>query len=116
MREFTIWHNPRCRKSRAGLQYLKDRGIEPRIFEYLKEKFSPEELAELIHKSDQPLSDFIRSKEKEFKELGLRGKQLTVEEFARVAAAHPKLLERPIVICGDRVVLARPVENIEQLL
>ena len=111
-----IWHNPRCRKSREGLEYLKSKGIEPKIFNYLAEPFSSEELAELIQKSGQPLKEFIRTNEKEYKELGLKGKDLTVDEFARIAVEHPKLLQRPIVINGDKVVLARPAEKIDEIL
>lgn len=116
MAEVTIWYNPRCRKSREGLQYLRDHGVEPKIYDYLKEGINPEELADVIRKSGQPLKDFIRRNEKEYKELGLKGKELTVEEFARIAAEHPKLLERPIVVKGDRAVLGRPVEKIAEIL
>jgi len=116
MQEIIIWHNPRCRKSREGLQYLRYRDVEPQIFQYLKEKFTAEALAQLIEKNGQPLGDFIRTKEKEFKELGLKGKELSLEEFSRIAVEHPKLLERPIFIRGEKVVLARPAENIDRLL
>lgn len=111
-----IWHNPRCRKSREGLEFLKSKGIEPEVFNYLQESFSPDELADLIRKSGQPLKDFIRTNEKEYKELGLKGKDLTIEEFAEIASKHPKLLQRPIVINGEKVVLARPAEKIEEIL
>ncbi len=116
MENVIIWHNPRCRKSREGLKYLQDKGIEPVIFDYMKNGINPEELAEIIRKSGQPLSDFIRTNEKEYRELGLKGKELTPEEFARIAAEHPKLLQRPIVIKGDKVVVARPPERIDDIL
>ncbi len=116
MAEVKIWYNPRCRKSREGLQYLRDKGIEPEIYDYIKEGIDPDELAQVIRMSGQPLKDFIRRNEKEYKELGLKGKDLTVEEFARIAAEHPKLLERPIVVKGDKAVLARPAEKIEEIL
>ena len=116
MDKILIWHNPRCRTSRAGLIYLKEKGIEPEIFLYLKEGFSPETLAALIRKSGLDVDAFIRKQEKIYRELGLKGKQLTAEEFAELAAEHPKLLQRPIVICGERVVLAQPPEAIDPLL
>ncbi len=116
MENVIIWHNPRCRKSREGLKYLQDKGIEPVIYDYMKNGINPEELAEIIRKSGQPLSDFIRTNEKEYRELGLKGKELTPEEFARIAAEHPKLLQRPIVIKGDKVVVARPPERIDDIL
>ena len=116
MAEVKIWHNPRCRKSREGLQYLRDRGMEPEIFDYIKEGFDPSELVRVIQMTGQPLSDFIRRKEAEYRALGLKGKELTVEEFARIAAEHPKLLERPIVIKGNKAVLARPANRIDEIL
>ncbi len=116
MENVIIWHNPRCRKSREGLKYLQDKGIEPVIFDYMKNGINPEELAEIIRKSGQSLSEFIRTNEKEYRELGLKGKELTPEEFARIAAEHPKLLQRPIVIKGDKVVVARPPERIDDIL
>ncbi len=116
MTEVKIWYNPRCRKSREGLQYLRDKGIEPEIYDYIKEGIDPDELARVIRMSGQPLKDFIRRNEKVYKELGLKDKELTVEEFARIAAEHPKLLERPIVVKGDKAVLARPAEKIDEIL
>jgi len=116
MEEIIIWHNPRCRKSREGLNYLKSKGVEPRIFEYLKGSINPKELAELIKKSGEPVENFIRKNEKEYKELGLKNKNLTPEEFAEIVAKHPRLLQRPIVIRGDKVVLGQPVEKIDTIL
>lgn len=111
-----IWHNSRCRKSREGLQYLRDKGIEPTIFEYMHQKIDPQELARIIKLSGQPLEVFIRKNEPEYKQLGLNSKNLTIEEFARIAAEHPRLLQRPIVICGEKAVLARPASKIEEIL
>ncbi len=116
MDKVKIWYNPRCRKSREGLKYLQERGVEVEIYDYLKEGIDPDELARVIKMSGQPLSDFIRKQEKEYKELGLRGKELTVEEFARIASEHPKLLERPIVVKGNKAVLARPAEKAAEVL
>jgi len=116
MAEVKIWYNPRCRKSREGLQYLRDKGIEPEIFDYIKEGFDPQELVRVIRMTGQPLSDFIRTKEADYKALGLKGKDLTVEEFARIASEYPKLLERPIVIKGEKAVLARPANRIDEIL
>jgi arsenate reductase (glutaredoxin) len=115
MEPVKIWHNPRCRKSREGLQYLKGRNIEPEIFHYL-EGFSPADLLEVLKKTKQPLNEFIRKNEKEYKELHLREKILSKEEFAEIASKHPKLLQRPIVIKGGQAVLARPAEKIDDIL
>ncbi len=116
MADIRIWHNPRCSKSRMGLQYLGEKQCDVDIFEYTKEQIDPVELAGIIHSSDQPLSDFIRSNEKAYKELGLQYKELTVEAFAEIAAKHPKLLQRPIVIKNGKAVVARPLSKIEELL
>lgn len=116
MNEVKIWHNPRCRKSREGLQFLENKNISPLIIDYMKEGIDAQKLTEIIKMSNQPLKDFIRTNEKEYKELGLKGKNLSVEEFAKIAAAHPKLLQRPIVIKGNRAVMGRPASRIEEIL
>lgn len=116
MADVKIWHNTRCTKSRQGLCYLEDRKLDVEIFEYLKEAIDPKELAEIINNSEHPLDDFIRKNEAEYKSLGLKDKNLSVEEFAEIAAKHPKLLQRPIVIKNNKAVIARPTEKIEELL
>lgn len=116
MEEIMIWHNPRCRKSREGLEYLKSRGIEPKVFLYLEQPFTKEELVTIIQNSGQPLKDFVRTNEKEFKQLGKDVKDLTIEEFAELAVQFPKILQRPIVVKGERAVLARPANRIDEIL
>ncbi|MBC8186388.1 arsenate reductase (glutaredoxin) [candidate division KSB1 bacterium] len=116
MDKIKIWHNSRCRKSREGLKYLQDKGIEPEIFEYLKSDFDARELIEIINKTGQPLKDFIRTQEADYKALGLKGKDLTVEEFGKLASQYPKLLQRPIVIKDAKAVLARPANKIDEIL
>jgi arsenate reductase len=115
MEKIIIWHNPKCRKSREGLQYLKEKGYEPKIFEYLKDEIDPNELIKIIKLSKQPLGDFIRRNEKEFKELGLKDKQLSVEEFAKIVVDYPKLLERPIVLRGTKALIGRPASKLEEI-
>ncbi len=116
MEKVIIWHNPRCRKSREGLKYLQEKGVEPEVFDYMKQGINPEALVEIIRKSGQPLSEFMRTNEKEFRELGLKGKTVTPEEFAQIAAQHPRLLQRPIVIKGNKAVVARPPERVDEIL
>jgi arsenate reductase (glutaredoxin) len=115
MAKIKIWHNPRCTKSRQGLNYLNDKKCDVDIFEYLKEEINPTELAEIIKKSVHPLEDFIRTNEAEYKELGLKSKSLTAEEFAEIATKHPKLLQRPIIIKDGKAVIARPTKKIDEL-
>ena len=116
MAKVQIWHNPRCSKSRQGLAYLQEKNCDIEIFDYLKESIDSRVLAGLIEKSSQPLADFIRTNEPEYRELGLKNKNLSVEEFAAIAAKHPKLLQRPIIIKEGKVVVARPLSKIDEVL
>lgn len=116
MSETKVWHNPRCSKSRQGLEYLNEKKAEFEIFEYMKKGIEPTKLAEIIKSSDQPLSDFIRTNEPEFKQLGLKADELTVEAFAELAAQHPKLLQRPIVVKDGKAVVGRPVSKIDEIM
>ncbi|GAB4334727.1 MAG: arsenate reductase (glutaredoxin) [Calditrichia bacterium] len=116
MSEIKIWHNPRCRKSREGLKYLQEKGIEPKIIDYMKGDFSPAELEAAIKKAGLSVDEIIRKKEKDYKELGLKNKELSLKEFAELVKQYPKLLERPLVESPKGVVLARPAEKIEEIL
>jgi arsenate reductase len=116
MSQFTIWHNPRCRKSREGLQFLRDKGVDPEIYEYLKDRIDASHLAVLIEKSGQAVETFIRTNEADYKALGLKGKTLSAQEFAELASKYPKLLQRPIVVRGEKVVLGQPPQEIDVLL
>ncbi len=116
MSDIKIWHNPRCSKSRMGLEYLNEKQCAFDVFEYTKDEIDADELAAIIKSSDQPLADFIRSNEKEYKELGLQDRELTAESFAAIAAKHPKLLQRPIIIKDGKAVIARPASRIDKLL
>ncbi len=115
MNECIIWHNPRCAKSRAGLKYLLDRGIEPRIVKYLDEPPSEETLGALLGMLGISARGLMRTKEPLYRELGL--KEIDDEKLLIAAMAeHPKLIERSVVIYGNRAVIARPAEAVEKLL
>ena len=116
MKKVQIWHNPHCRKSREGLNFLRDKGIKPEIYEYLKSGFSAKELGDVISKTGQSVKDFIRTQETDYKELGLKGKELTIEAFSEIAVKRPKLLQRPIVVIGEKAVLALPANKIEEII
>lgn len=116
MADIKIWHNPRCSKSRMGLEYLNEKQYNVDIFEYSRDEIDPKELAAIIKSSEQPLADFIRSNEKEYKELGLQQQTLTAESFAEIAAKHPRLLQRPIIIKDGKAIIARPASKIDELL
>ena len=103
----TILHNPRCGKSRKGLEVLKNSWLDFQIREYLKEPLSLEELKDLQQKLWLKAIEFTRVKEKEFKEAGLT-KDSSDEEILQAMVKYPKLIERPIVYNEEKAVLWRP--------
>jgi len=109
-----IWHNNRCSKSRNALNYLKEKNIEFKVKEYLKEPLTENELKEVLQKLNIKPSELVRKKEAIFKELGL--KDATEDKLLKAMVKNPKLIERPIVIRGDKAVVARPLEEIEKVL
>jgi arsenate reductase len=112
---FTIYHNPRCSKSRATLALLLEQGIEPIVVEYLKTPPSMAELQSLLGKLKMRPEDVMRKGEDEYR-LHIEGRQLTDNQLIAELVDHPVLLERPIVVCGQRAVVCRPPENVLQLL
>ena len=112
----TIWHNPRCSKSRQTLELLRGTGIEPAIREYLKQPPSKAEVEKLIDLLGGDAKDLIRDGEPEFKTLGNKKADLGKAEIARMIAAHPVLLQRPIVVAGKRAAIGRPPEAVLPLL
>ena len=109
-----IYHNPRCSKSRQTLQLLKDNNQEVEIIEYLNDIPSKEELTELLAKLKLNAADILRKGEPAFKE-NFKGKTLSNEEWIDAMIAFPKLIERPIVVSGNKAVLGRPPENVLEL-
>ncbi len=117
MPEIRIFHNPRCSKSRAALKALEARGVEAEVIAYLKEPPSPEELDAVCRKLDLPPQALIRTGERRFRELGLSLEDdRSRAEWLRILSGNPVLIERPIVVSGDRAVIGRPLENVLTLL
>ncbi len=116
MAEIRIYHNPRCSKSREALKRIREAGYEPEVVEYLKTPPSQKELDRLLKLLGLQPQELMRKQEKEYKELGLAGKKLTRREAIRLMVEHPRLIERPVVVRGDRAVLARPPEKVDELL
>lgn len=112
----TIYHNPRCSKSRQALALLEAQGIEPEIIQYLKTPPTQAQLQALVKALKLQPRDLLRSKEPEYKTLGLHDPALKDEEIIAAIAQHPKLLERPIVVKGKKAVIGRPPENVLTLL
>ena len=112
---YTIFHNPRCSKSRAALALLEDRGIEPVVVEYLKTPPSATELKALLAKLKLKPIELVRKGEDVY-QAKFADKQLSDAQWIVAMAEHPVLIERPIVVKGDNAVLGRPPENVLQLL
>ncbi len=110
-----IWHNPRCSKSRQALALLEEKGVEVEVFKYLDAPISKETLTSLLDKLGIKAHDLIRTKEALYKELKL-SKELSETELIDAMVAHPKLIERPIVIKGDKAIIGRPPEKLIELL
>ncbi len=111
-----VWHNPRCSKSRQAVSLLREHGIEPEILEYLKEPPSAEELDAVLRMLDMEPRDLMRRKEKEYRELGLKDESLSRDRLVAAMVGHPRLIERPVAISGDRAVLGRPTETVLELI
>ena len=111
----TIWHNPRCGKSRQALELLRSKGIDPAIREYLKQPPSKAEVEKLIELVGGDVKDLIRDGEPEFKTLGKKKADLTRADVAKAIAAHPILLQRPVVVSGKRAAIGRPPEAVLSL-
>jgi arsenate reductase len=112
------YHNPRCSKSRQGLELLRSKGLEPEIKEYLKEGLTAKEVSSLASSLGiNPIEGLIRVKESTFKELGHTKKDdLTVAKWAKVISENPVLLERPILVNGKKVAIGRPPENLLEII
>ncbi len=115
-RNVTIFHNPRCSKSRQTLQLLHDRGMHPTVVEYLRDTPSPEELRELLKMLDMSPRELLRTKEAVYKERGLDARDLGDAALIAAMHEHPILIERPIVVVDDRAAIGRPPENVLAIL
>jgi arsenate reductase len=109
-----IYHNPRCKKSRAGLEYLKQKGIDFEIVEYLKNPLTENELKELLMKLNKKPQEMIRTQEAVYKQ-NFKGKNFTDDEWIKIMIENPKLIKRPIVVKDNKAVWGDPAENIEEL-
>jgi arsenate reductase (glutaredoxin) len=110
-----IYHNPRCVKSREGLKYLENKGYDIEIVKYLESGISENDLKEIIVKTGKKPFDFVRTQEKDYREL-YKGKEISDTEWIKILSTNPKLLQRPIVINGSKAVIANPPEMIERIV
>ena len=112
----TIWHNPRCGKSRQTLALLQENGVTPTIREYLKQPPSKAEVETLLDMVGGEPGALIRDGEAEFKALGRKKAEMSKADIARAIAAHPILLQRPIVVSARKAAIGRPPEAVLPLL
>jgi arsenate reductase len=116
MTDVCMFHNPRCSKSRQTLQLLQQQGIEPALRLYLQDPPDQQELVQLLDKLGITARDLMRRSEVIYKEQGLADPSLSDAELIDAMVRYPKLIERPIVVVGERAVLGRPPENVLSLL
>ncbi|MAS52202.1 MAG: arsenate reductase (glutaredoxin) [Flavobacteriales bacterium] len=110
-----IYHNPRCRKSRETLQIIEASGNKVEIINYLENTPSEDELQNIVNKLNIPAENLLRKGESIFKE-NFKGKKLSENEWIQVMVKNPKLIERPIVVRGNKAILGRPPQNVKELL
>jgi len=117
MAEVTIYHNPRCTKSRQTLELLKERGLDPVVIDYQKTPPSAEELGRILDMLGKEPLGITRTQEKLFKELGLsKGDERSRAEWLRILHENPKLIERPIVVHEGQAAIGRPPEDVLAIL
>lgn len=109
------YHNPRCAKSREGLAYLNEKGLEPEVILYMVEPLNPSELEDIIEALGIEALDLVRSKEKVWKE-DFADKELEEDELILTMIEYPNLMERPILVNGDKATIGRPKENFDAIL
>lgn len=115
MEKITIWHNPRCGKSRESFRFLEEKGIDAEVVKYLDTPPLVEELKEVLKMLGTAPRELMRTKEAIYKELNLK-EEKDDEKLIEAMVAHPKLIERPIIIKGNKAVVGRPLENVVELL
>ena len=116
MNDLTIYHNPRCSKSRKTLQIIKDNGVQPTVVEYLKKPLKNFELENISILLNKRPKEFVRKSEVDFKENNIKNIIENDAELINEMTKFPKIIERPIVISRNKAVIGRPPENVLELL
>jgi len=116
MDSVTIYHNPKCSKSRETLALLERKGIAPRVIEYLETPPSAAELARILELLDLEPRALMRKHEDEYRELGLGDERLTPAQLIDAMVEHPRLIERPIVLANGKAAIGRPPQNVERII
>jgi arsenate reductase len=115
MTAVTLYHNPRCSKSRAALALLEERGVSPDVVRYLDTPLDRGALRSLLDRLGISAAELVRRGEPVYRELGL-SRDTSEDELLDAMARHPVLMERPVAVAGDRAVIGRPPENVLDLL
>ena len=115
MADIKIWHNSRCSKSRNALQLLEEKNLDFEVKEYLKQIPSKEELKSVLSQLGISAKELLRSGEDIYKQLNLKS-ETNEDKIIEAMIENPKLIERPIIIKDGKAVIARPIENLEELL
>lgn len=111
-----IYHNPRCSKSRATLQLLRDQGLDPQVIEYLETPLDAGTIRKLLKKLDLSARDLLRKGEQEYRDLGLSDQSIDDEHIIQAMVSHPRLIERPIVESERGARIGRPPESVLEVL
>jgi arsenate reductase len=111
-----IYHNPRCSKSRQTMQILEENGVEPEVVEYLKSPPDHQTLEQILQMLNMEPRDLMRKGEAEYKENNLDNPELSRAELIDAMVAHPKLIERPIVIKNGKAAIGRPPESVLEII
>jgi arsenate reductase len=115
MAEIKIYHKPTCSKSRAGLKHLQEKGVEFDIIKYYETPLTKNKLKTLLKKMGMKPAELLRKKEAAYKELDFKNKSYTQDEIIEFMVNDPNLIERPIIEKGEKAVVARPTEKIDEL-
>lgn len=116
MTDLTLYHNPRCSKSRGALELLEERGLAPTVVRYLETPPDAATLKALLGKLGIGARQLLRSGEDEYRALDLANPALTDAQLIDAMVQHPKLIERPILVAGDKAVIGRPPEKVLEIL
>ncbi len=116
MKNITLFYNPKCSKCRKALEILKNKNIEPELCFYLEGNLTKSQIKSILIGLNQSPRAIMRTDEKEYKEYGLSDNKLSSDNLINYILKYPKLLQRPILVIGDKAAIGRPPENILEIL